>query len=119
VFTNILLNAAEAMGGEGEIDVETFVTGGGDKVAVRISDAGPGIPPENLGQVFEPFFTSKETGHGTGLGLAISYGIVENHEGTRRAENTPEGGATFIVELPLSREETTTHELFFQHPGDR
>ena len=119
VFTNILLNAAEAMGGEGEIDVETFVTGGGDKVAVRISDAGPGIPPENLGQVFEPFFTSKETGHGTGLGLAISYGIVENHEGTLRAENNPEGGATFIVELPLSREETTTHELFFQHPGDR
>jgi len=77
-------------------------------VAVRISDTGPGIPPENLNLIFEPFFTSKEVGHGTGLGLAISYGIVENHGGTIRAENDPGSGASFVIELPLPARRTAS-----------
>jgi len=106
VFTNVLLNAAEAMGGKGEISIRTFLSGGGTRLLVKISDTGPGIPHDSLEQIFEPFFTSKEAGHGTGLGLAISYGIVENHGGTILAENNPTGGATFTVELPLEWEET-------------
>ena len=68
---------------------------------VTIRDSGRGIPPENLGKMFTPFFTTKAAGEGTGLGLYVSKGIVEAHGGSIRAENHPEGGAVFTVELPL------------------
>jgi len=100
VFINVLVNAAEVMKGRGEILIHTGTPSDRSAVTVRVSDTGPGIPPENLNLIFEPFFTSKEVGHGTGLGLAISYGIVENHGGTIRAENNPGAGASFVIELP-------------------
>jgi len=100
VFANILLNAAQAMSGEGEIDVSTCACDGGNRVVIRISDTGPGIPPEHLERIFEPFFTTRHNGLGTGLGLAISHGIIENHGGTIRAANNPARGAAFFVELP-------------------
>ena len=103
VFINVLVNAAEVMKGQGEISIHTGTSDDRSVVAVRISDTGPGIPPENLNLIFEPFFTSKEVGHGTGLGLAISYGIVENHGGTIRAENDPGSGASFVIELPSAQ----------------
>jgi len=102
VFINVLVNAAEVMKGRGEISIRTGTSDDRSVVAVRISDTGPGIPPENLKQIFEPFFTSKEVGHGTGLGLAISYGIVENHGGSIRAENNPASGASFVIEMPAA-----------------
>ena len=70
---------------------------------IAISDTGPGIAPESLGRIFDPFYTTKPVGEGTGLGLSISYEIVKKHGGQIRAENTPSGGATFTVSVPLSR----------------
>jgi two-component system sensor histidine kinase HupT/HoxJ len=61
----------------------------------------PGIAPEGLSSIFEPFFTTKPVGKGTGLGLSISYGIVERHGGTLTAHNHPQGGAEFVLRLPL------------------
>lgn len=102
VFVNIIMNAAEAMDGEGKLTIATEMNGGGDNVAISFSDNGPGISEENLKQLFEPFFTTKEVGYGTGLGLSISHGIVERHGGTIKAESTIGRGSTFTVVLPIA-----------------
>jgi signal transduction histidine kinase len=98
VVFNVLLNAAQAMGGQGRVSV----TGErrGDRAVLAIRDEGPGIAPEHLGRIFEPFFTTKPQGAGTGLGLTISREIVHELDGELRAENHPAGGARFVIELP-------------------
>ena len=77
----------------------------GSTVWLRIADSGPGIPPDAREQVFEPFFTTKEPGKGVGLGLAICRQIAEAHKGTIGVTDTPGGGATFEVRLPLESDE--------------
>jgi two-component system, sensor histidine kinase PhcS len=72
----------------------------GERVRLLVEDNGPGIAPEHLPKLFTAFFTTKEAGKGTGLGLALSRQYVESFGGTLRAENRPEGGARFTVELP-------------------
>ena len=94
-FANLLRNAAEALGGEGTIDVH--VTGGPDGVAITIADHGPGVPPEVRDHVFEPYVTTKP--EGTGLGLALVRQTVEAHGGAITLAETPGGGATFTVTL--------------------
>ncbi|TBY66178.1 HAMP domain-containing histidine kinase [Rhizobium leguminosarum bv. viciae] len=80
----------------------TFATGlANEKVELRVSDTGDGIPEERLNSIFEPFYTTKQAG--TGLGLSIARAIVETYGGTIRADNRPEGGAVFRVALPLAR----------------
>jgi signal transduction histidine kinase len=74
----------------------------GEMFVVTISDNGPGIAPEALPHIFNPFFTTKPRGAGTGLGLSISDGIVREHRGVLRAKSEPGHGATFEVELPLT-----------------
>jgi two-component system sensor histidine kinase HupT/HoxJ len=69
---------------------------------LRFRDNGPGIAAEHLSRIFDPFFTTKPVGKGTGLGLSISYGIVEQHGGRLSAGNCVEGGAEFVLELPLA-----------------
>lgn len=98
-FANLLLNSAEAMGdGPGRISVALSSADG--TVTVRVRDTGPGIPPEQLGRIWEPDFTTKT--RGSGLGLAIVRQTVQAHGGTIRAANRPEGGAEFEVELPVA-----------------
>jgi len=104
VFTNIILNAAEAVHGEGELTVATGVPPDGKAIEIELTDTGCGIPQENLGKIFDPFFTTKEVGRGTGLGLAVSYGIVARHKGTIDVKSEPGKGTTFIVRLPLKAE---------------
>ncbi len=74
----------------------------GDVARLSFRDNGPGIAAEHLSRIFDPFFTTKPVGKGTGLGLSISYGIVEQHGGRLTARNHPEGGAEFVLELPVS-----------------
>jgi PAS domain S-box-containing protein len=100
VFMNIVLNAAEAMEGEGRLSVAT-VRQGEDKVLLTFTDTGPGIGDDVLANIFDPFFTTKEEGKGTGLGLSVAYRIVSNHGGQLGARNEPQGGVTFWIELPL------------------
>jgi two-component system C4-dicarboxylate transport sensor histidine kinase DctB len=76
-------------------------------VEIGLSDSGTGIEEENLAELFNPFFTTKEVGKGLGLGLSISYRIVTDLGGTIRALNNPEGGATFSVRLPVISADTT------------
>jgi signal transduction histidine kinase/iron only hydrogenase large subunit-like protein len=98
VFLNIILNAAQAMEGNGKLTISTIF----DKkqIKIKIADTGPGIPPEVMGKLFSPFFTTKEKG--TGLGLAISYGIIERHQGKIDVETDLGKGSTFVITLPVS-----------------
>jgi two-component system NtrC family sensor kinase len=73
----------------------------GDTLTIRVADSGPGIAPEHVNRIFNPFFTTKPVGEGTGLGLSISDGIVREHGGRIRVESQLGRGATFLVELPL------------------
>jgi len=95
-FANLLRNAAEAMKGQGAIDVA--VTGDGSGIAVTIADHGPGIPDDLRQRVFEPYFTTKSDG--TGLGLALVRQTLEAHRGTIALTATPGGGATFAIVFP-------------------
>jgi len=104
VFVNLLRNAADAMNGSGEIRVEAehFRREGRDWVSVTITDDGPGIHPDVLPGLFEPFTSTRLDARGTGLGLAVAEGIVREHHGLILARNRPEGGAQFEVMLPVS-----------------
>src|SRR5947207_7730093 len=73
----------------------------GSLIRIEVEDTRPGIPPNLLERIFNPFFTTKPTGSGTGLGLSISLGIVREHEGRIWAENAAQGGARFVIELPI------------------
>jgi len=108
VFLNIILNAEQAMSetyGRGKLVIKTREVK--DYVRISFADDGPGIPPEQLDKVFDPFFTTREEKGGTGLGLSACHGIVTEHGGRIYVRSKPGKGATFIVELPLSLIETT------------
>jgi two-component system, NtrC family, sensor kinase len=100
VLFNLLLNAAQAMRGEGRIEVQLRLESATAVISVR--DSGPGIPPEHLARIFEPFFTTKAAGAGVGLGLAISSEIAHELGGALNAFNHPGGGACFELTLPLA-----------------
>jgi signal transduction histidine kinase len=99
VFMILLVNATQAMEGEGEIFIETFPED--DQAVIRISDTGRGIPPDIMKRIFDPGFTTKGVGVGTGLGLPICYQIVEEHRGRIDAVSAPGEGSTFTVRIPL------------------
>jgi C4-dicarboxylate-specific signal transduction histidine kinase len=96
VFLNLLLNAGDAMGGEGAVTVTAAAREGA--VEVRVADRGPGIPAADLPRVFDPFFTTKPPGQGTGLGLAVCHGIMESFGGAISAESGP-SGACLVLRL--------------------
>jgi PAS domain S-box-containing protein len=105
LFMNLILNAAQAMGGCGRLVIRTSRgPEAADRVLIEISDSGPGIAADVLPHIFEPFFTTKPEGEGTGLGLSMVYGIVENHGGQIKATSTPGEGATFVIQLPITQQ---------------
>ena len=99
VFTNLILNARDAILEGGRITLFTASTAE-DTIVIEISDTGMGIAPENVAKIYDPFFTTKGVGRGTGLGLAVSYGIVQEHAGHIAVESTPGTGTTFRITLP-------------------
>ncbi len=99
VFTNLLNNAADACQNVENAQIDISITAREDRVLVKVNDNGHGILPDNLPKLFDPFFTTKPFGDGLGLGLSICYGIIRSFGGTIRAENRPNGGASFIIEL--------------------
>ncbi|MEM6451412.1 MAG: ATP-binding protein [Cyanobacteria bacterium P01_D01_bin.105] len=104
VFTNIIVNALDAMF---EADVElkqleiTTRTVSPDHVQVCIQDSGPGMPPEVKSKIFDPFFTTKPVGKGTGLGLGICFKIIQQHQGTIEVHSEPGKGTEFVITLPM------------------
>lgn len=116
VIQNIVLNAAQAMAEGGRIEVVARNVqaadndlppelAAGDYVEISISDNGPGIPPQLLGKIFDPYFTTKEKG--SGLGLATSYSIVRNHNGLIKVHSETDRGTTFLLWLPAIRGESS------------
>ena len=101
VFTNLLLNAIDAMAPLGGGTLALRLGRADGAARVEVEDEGPGIPPERLQSIFEPFFTTKRDSGGTGLGLSISHSIVEQHGGTIAVENLARG-CRFTVVLPLA-----------------
>ena len=100
VFLNLIMNAAEAMEGSGELDIRTRLSENGEWVQVIFKDNGPGVDEEHLRKLFHPFFTTKTRGHGTGLGLSVSHGIVNQHSGRILVRTKPGEGCEFTIELP-------------------
>ena len=101
VLVNLMLNAIDELAAEGAITVRTEFRS--PELWIAIQDNGPGIPPEDRAEIFRPFYTTKS--HGTGLGLSISSQLAERHGGSLRYEETPGGGATFVVALPCTSKE--------------
>ena len=99
VFMNILINASQAIEGQGEIRIKTHAVK--NFVEVEISDTGSGIHEEYLGKIFDPFFTTKEVGKGTGLGLNVSYKIIKRHKGNIEVESQVGKGTTFRIRIPV------------------
>jgi len=102
VVLNLLTNAIDAMGEEGQLHIETMPHERGLRLVV--SDTGCGIPEEHLDKLFEPFFTTKPVGKGIGIGLATCYNIVRKHEGEIEVKNLPGQGAQVVVTLPIRQE---------------
>jgi PAS domain S-box-containing protein len=98
VFSNLLLNARDAVEERGEVTVRVGIRDG--LAVLEVSDSGPGVAPEHQEHVFDPFFTTKEPGRGSGLGLPTAYGIVKKCGGELQLESPPGRGATFRVLLP-------------------
>lgn len=107
VWTNLIDNAIDAMGGTGRLVIRTEAAG--DGVAVEIEDDGPGIPSGVVDKVFDPFFTTKGPGRGTGLGLNITFNIVRGCGGTIDVDSRP-GRTVFRVRLPLRLEADRTQD---------
>jgi two-component system NtrC family sensor kinase len=105
VITNLALNAAQAMdnwNGPRKLKIKSE-TKEDNMILVSVIDSGPGIPEELRARVFEPFFTTKSGSGGTGVGLALCHNIIEGHDGHLSIQESPGGGATFLVRLPVSQ----------------
>jgi signal transduction histidine kinase len=108
VLVNLITNAKQAMAdARGERRLHISVRRATpERVRIEVEDTGPGIPPETISKVFDPFVTTKSDG--TGLGLSISYGIIREHGGTLTVDSPPGRGATFTIELPIEAAPTPT-----------
>jgi two-component system, cell cycle sensor histidine kinase and response regulator CckA len=122
ILANLCINARDAIAGVGRVRIETAMAAlrpgsskhpdfvPGEYVLLTVNDDGSGIDPENLGKIFEPFYTTKEVGRGTGLGLATVYGIVKQNSGFIDVESGPEKGTTFKLYLPQHAGQTAAQQ---------
>ena len=109
VLMNLMINAQQAMGdGGGKVRIVSLVNG--ESVMITVLDTGPGIDEDVAAKIFEPFFTTKPAGEGTGLGLSVTYGIIQDHGGDISVARAENGGAKFVIKLPLNTERTVTLE---------
>jgi signal transduction histidine kinase len=112
VLLHVIQNAQHAMveaHGGGVLTIKTTMVESG--VRIEVADDGPGIPPEHLPRIFNPFFTTKQPGDGRGLGLSVAHSIVTEHGGRMWAENRPDGGALFTIDLPIGEQEPAREVL--------
>jgi signal transduction histidine kinase len=123
VFMNIMLNAIQAIKGEGKIYLTTSYPSqhangkyqGKDAVEISIKDTGVGIPDEIKHNIFEPFFTTKDVGVGTGLGLSVSFGIIEKHKGEIKVFSEVGKGSEFVIILPVN----SSNQFISQHSSNQ
>jgi two-component system, NtrC family, sensor kinase len=101
VFLNLIINASQSITGSGIISISASLHKESNQIHIEIHDSGAGIPKEIQGQLFDPFFSTKEEGQGTGLGLSIAYGIIQKHNGEISVESDLGSGTTFLIQLPL------------------
>ena len=113
---NLYLNAIEAMAPGGRLTVSSDQPDP-DQVRIRIADTGGGISPEDLDNIFNPYFTTKSKG--TGLGLAIVHKIVESHNGQIQVESSPEHGTCFVLRFPCRPADGENDDQTADHPGGR
>ncbi|OLE54864.1 MAG: hypothetical protein AUG51_05850 [Acidobacteria bacterium 13_1_20CM_3_53_8] len=106
VFTNLILNARDAIPAGGRITLSMRSNIDDDSVTIEIADTGIGIAPENVAKIYDPFYTTKGIGRGTGLGLAVTYGIVQEHSGHITVESMPGKGTIFRITLPTAHART-------------
>jgi signal transduction histidine kinase len=98
ILMNLIANARDAAGERGRIRIGVTRTGG--SLELRVNDTGPGVPAAMRDTIFEPYVTTKRSGSGTGRGLALSRQIARDHGGDLTVEDGPQGGATFVLQLP-------------------
>ncbi|UCF83929.1 MAG: PAS domain S-box protein [Desulfobacteraceae bacterium] len=118
VFTNLFINAADAMKGKGRLDISAKYEAKRNLFVIAVSDSGQGIPEGFRDKIFDMFFTTKPVGKGTGLGLSISQKIINLHGGDIMLECPHEGGTRFIIELPLGFVEQPYEEPAFIGLGE-
>jgi two-component system NtrC family sensor kinase len=114
VFTNLILNALDAMSGGGVLVISSQMSVDNQFVEVKIRDTGSGIPKEYISKIFDPFFTTKGI-KGTGLGLSVSYGIVQQHDGTIDVQSKVGKGTTIVISLPVEEKK----DVLFKKEEDR
>jgi CheY-like chemotaxis protein len=105
VVTNLIVNAQHALAaapGQRILQVSTWYDGAKQRACLSISDNGPGVPADIRARIFDPFFTTKPSGEGTGIGLSLCSSIIRSYGGEISVSDTPDGGATFTIALPLS-----------------
>ncbi len=110
VLIIMIINASQAIVGEGKITISAFVDRDQNEAVIRITDTGMGIPDEIKDRIFDPFYSTKDEGQGTGLGLSIAYGIIQKHRGKIILESEAGKGASFFLHLPLEAEQHKDHE---------
>jgi PAS domain S-box-containing protein len=114
VLLNLVINAEQAMltaNGRGTMTIRTRHDPDHDAVVLEVIDDGPGVPPEVQTKIFDPFYTTKDVGKGTGLGLTVAYAIAQEHGGRIRVESPAAGGASFLLELPVTGTKTARSPL--------
>jgi len=104
IFMNLLLNAVDAMPEGGTLTMKTSLDAAVSMVRIEIADTGKGVESGVMDKLFQPFFTTKPKG--TGLGLAITKRLVEEHGGEISLQNNAEGGVTFILQLPVTQQQS-------------